>query len=77
MKLREVYEPLLIICLLNIGQQFSGLNVMRVYIVKIFNTVFSTTGPGGKSLSYANCLQAIRILDAICSSAIKQNHFLC
>ena len=40
----EVYKPLLIIFFLNIGQQFNGLNVLRVYIVQIFDYVFNEEG---------------------------------
>ena len=40
MKMPEVYKPLLIISFLNVGQQFNGLNVLRVYIVQIFDYVF-------------------------------------
>ena len=44
MKMPEVYKPMLIIFFLCIGQQFNGLNVVRVYIVKIFNNVFKEGG---------------------------------
>ena len=40
MKRPEVYKPLLIIFFLNVGQQFNGLNVLRVYIVQIFDYIF-------------------------------------
>ena len=44
MKMPEVYKPLLIISFLNVGQQFNGLNVLRVYIVQIFDYVFNEEG---------------------------------
>ena len=44
MKMPEVYKPLLIIFFLNVGQQFNGLNVLRVYIVQIFDYVFNEEG---------------------------------
>ena len=36
----EVYQPFLIIVGLSVIQQFSGMSVMRSYVVKIFNDVF-------------------------------------
>ena len=50
MKMPEVYKPLLIIFFLNIGQQFNGLNVLRVYIVQIFDYVFNEEGEAGDPL---------------------------
>jgi hypothetical protein len=46
----EVYKPLLIIFFLNIGQQFNGLNVLRVYIVQIFDYVFNEEGESDDTL---------------------------
>ena len=37
----EVYKPLLIIVFLSLVQQFSGVSVIRAYVVKIFDEVFS------------------------------------
>ena len=37
----EVYKPFLIIIILGLVQQFSGVSVIRAYVVKIFNEVFS------------------------------------
>jgi len=37
----EVYKPFLIIITLGLVQQFSGVSVIRAYVVKIFNEVFS------------------------------------
>jgi SP family facilitated glucose transporter-like MFS transporter 8 len=37
----EVYKPLFIIVFLSLVQQFSGVSVIRAYVVKIFDEVFS------------------------------------
>ena len=50
----EVYKPLLIIFFLNIGQQFNGLNVLRVYIVQIFDYVFNEEGEPEDTLDRDN-----------------------
>lgn len=36
----EIYKPFLIIVALSIIQQFSGMSILRAYVVKIFNQVF-------------------------------------
>ena len=36
----EVYKPFLIIVLLGVVQQFSGMTILRAYVVKIFNGIF-------------------------------------
>ena len=36
----EIYKPFLIIVTLSIIQQFSGMSILRAYVVKIFNDVF-------------------------------------
>ena len=38
----EIYKPFLIIVALSIIQQFSGMSILRAYVVKIFNEVFHT-----------------------------------
>ena len=40
----EVYKPFLIIILLGFVQQFSGMTILRSYVVKIFNDIFQTDG---------------------------------
>lgn len=37
----ELYKPLIIVIILSIIQQFSGVSVIRAYVVKIFDEVFS------------------------------------
>ena len=37
----EVYKPFLIVLFLCVVQQFSGMSVLRAYVVKIFNEVFN------------------------------------
>ena len=39
----EIYKPFLIIVILSIIQQFSGMSILRAYVVKIFNDVFHRT----------------------------------
>ena len=39
----EIYKPFLIIVVLSIIQQFSGMSILRAYVVKIFNDVFHRT----------------------------------
>ena len=36
----EIYKPFLIIVTLSIIQQFSGMSILRAYVVKIFNEIF-------------------------------------
>ena len=36
----EVLKPFVIIMLLSVVQQFSGMSVLRAYVVNIFNKVF-------------------------------------
>ena len=36
-------KPFLIIIFLSIIQQFSGMSILRAYVVKIFNKIFETT----------------------------------
>merc|ERR1712106_1169339 len=40
----EVYKPFFIIVFLSLIQQFSGVSVIRAYVVKIFDEVFSDFG---------------------------------
>ena len=42
LKKPEAYKPFLIIILLGIIQQFSGMTILRAYVVKIFNGIFQT-----------------------------------
>ena len=42
LKTPEVYKPFLIIVLLGIVQQFSGMTILRAYVVRIFNGIFQT-----------------------------------
>ena len=37
----EIYKPFMIIIFLSLVQQFSGMSVIRAYVVKIFDNVFS------------------------------------
>jgi len=39
----EVARPFGIIILLSIVQQFSGMTILRAYVVKIFNNIFAHT----------------------------------
>jgi len=39
----EVTKPFLIIMFLSIIQQFSGMSILRAYVVKIFNKIFETS----------------------------------
>ena len=41
----EVLKPFLIILLLSVVQQFSGMTILRAYVVKIFGRVFQNPGP--------------------------------
>ncbi len=41
----EVVKPFLIIMALSVVQQFSGMSIMRAYVVKIFNEVFQENDP--------------------------------
>ena len=44
---------------LSIVQQFSGMSILRAYVVKIFNDVFSENGNGGTTIaSLTNCTTA-------------------
>ena len=40
----EIYKPFFIIVILSLVQQFSGVSVIRAYVVKIFDEVFSDLG---------------------------------
>ena len=40
----EIYKPFQIIILLGFVQQFSGMTILRSYVVKIFNDIFETDG---------------------------------
>jgi len=42
----EIYKPFLIIVTLSLVQQFSGVSVIRAYVVKIFDDVFSEHSSG-------------------------------
>ena len=39
-KVPEIYKPLLIVMLMSVIQQFSGMSILRAYVVKIFNNIF-------------------------------------
>ena len=39
----EIYKPFLIIVTLGVIQQFSGMSILRAYVVKIFNGVFQNS----------------------------------
>ena len=45
----EVYQPFLIIVGLSLIQQFSGMSVMRSYVVNIFNDVFQSNNPDSQN----------------------------
>jgi len=49
----EIYQPFLIIVTLSIIQQFSGMSILRTYVVKIFDQVFHTL-PSGSDTSDLN-----------------------
>ena len=36
----EVNQPILIVMLMSVIQQFSGMSVLRAYVVKIFDNIF-------------------------------------
>ncbi len=62
----EVTKPFLIIIFLSIIQQFSGMSVLRAYVVKIFAKVFETSvedvyeGNGAiKRVSLQTCFHTI------------------
>ncbi len=40
MKAPEVYKPILIVMMMSVIQQFSGMSILRAYVVKIFNNIF-------------------------------------
>jgi hypothetical protein len=40
-KRSEVFRPFLIIAFLSVIQQFSGMTILRAYVVKIFGKIFS------------------------------------
>jgi hypothetical protein len=40
MKVPEVYQPILIVMLMSVIQQFSGMSILRAYVVKIFDNIF-------------------------------------
>ena len=44
----EIYQPFLIIVTLSIIQQFSGMSILRTYVVKIFDQVFHTLPDGSE-----------------------------
>merc|ERR1712241_898113 len=52
-KYPEIYQPFLIIVTLSIIQQFSGMSILRTYVVKIFDQVFHTL-PSGSDTSDLN-----------------------
>jgi len=45
MKSPEVARPFVILLLLSIVEQFSGMTIFRAYVVKIFNTIFAYSPP--------------------------------
>ena len=49
----EVLKPFLIILLLSVIQQFSGMSVLRGYVVRIFGKIFASSSTSGDS-SLAN-----------------------
>jgi len=49
----EIYKPFLIIVTLSLVQQFSGVSVIRAYVVKIFDEVFSDHSVAGSLHSVA------------------------
>ena len=40
----EVYKPILIVMLMSVIQQFSGMTILRAYVVRIFNNIFEEDG---------------------------------
>jgi len=50
----EIYKPFLIIVTLSLVQQFSGVSVIRAYVVKIFDEVFSNHSLGHQLNSTLN-----------------------
>ncbi len=41
LKVPEVYKPILIVMLMSVIQQFSGMTILRAYVVKIFHNIFA------------------------------------
>jgi hypothetical protein len=50
----EVWQPLLVVALLSLVQQFSGMSMLRAYVVTIFNGVFSSEHPMKENLECSN-----------------------
>jgi len=55
----EIYKPFLIIVTLSLVQQFSGVSVIRAYVVKIFDEVFSDHSLGHQLNSTLNVTTAV------------------
>ena len=52
LKKPEIYKPFQIIILLGFVQQFSGITILRSYVVKIFNDIFETDGNEGGCMGW-------------------------
>jgi hypothetical protein len=64
MKVPEVYQPILIVMLMSVIQQFSGMSILRAYVVKIFDNIFdedaaSNEGPTNHTQIRSNRLSVI------------------
>jgi len=64
MKVPEVYQPILIVMLMSVIQQFSGMSILRAYVVKIFDNIFdedatSNEGPTNHTQTRSNRLSLI------------------
>ena len=70
----EIYQPFLIIVTLSIIQQFSGMSILRTYVVKIFDQVFHTLPSGSDTRllksSLINCIFQDIPTDAKCAATL-------
>ena len=55
----QIYKPFLIIVTLSIIQQFSGMSILRAYLVKIFDEVFNDDQDQGSKVSNEAYISAI------------------
>jgi len=70
----EIYQPFFIIVTLSIIQQFSGMSILRTYVVKIFDQVFHTV-PNGSNISTLNITDCSK-LDGFGDGSISKEAYI-
>lgn len=72
LKRPEIYQPFFIIVIMSLVQQFSGMSILRSYVVKIFNTIFDDDAPVTKSNTSVDKNDTLLLVDCDSNSTASE-----